>query len=123
MIIIEGINHIGLTVSNLEESINFYKDLFDFEVVDKLGSAGQAFLRMGDMLISLNEVEGFSGSDSSDFAISFYVDEEDFEEALEELNEREITIVRGPENLRNGQSVVFTDLDGNKLELAYPRLG
>ena len=35
MIVIESINHIGITVSNLEESVKFYKELFDFDMIDK----------------------------------------------------------------------------------------
>ncbi len=120
MIIIEGINYIGLTVSDLEKSIQFYKGLFDFDVADKISGAGQAFLRMGDMLIALNEEEGFTSQENSGYAISFFVDEEDFDDALEELEENEIAIVHGPENIRNGQTVVFLDPDGNKIELSYP---
>ena len=123
MIVIEGVNYIGLTVSNLEESTRFYRDLFDFDVVDKMSGAGQAFLRMGEMLIALNEEEGFQSPENSGYAISFFVDEEDFDDALEELEEKEITIVHGPENIRNGQTVVFVDPDGNKIELSYPAAG
>ena len=123
MIIIESINHIGLTVSNLEDSMNFYKELFDFEVVEKISNSGQAFMKMGDMLIALNEVEGYQCQEDADYSISFFVDEEDFEDALDELDEQEIEIVSGPENIRNGQSVIFLDPDANRIELAYPRVG
>jgi len=123
MIIIESINHIGLTVSNLEDSMSFYKELFDFEVVEKISNSGQVFMKMGDMLIALNEVEGYQCHEDSDYSISFFVDEEDFEDALDELDELEIEIVSGPENIRNGQSVIFLDPDANRIELAYPRVG
>lgn len=123
MIVIEGINYIGLTVSDLEVSTKFYRELFDFDVVDKMSGAGQAFLRMGEMLIALNEEEGFKSPENSGYAISFFVDEEDFDDALEELEEKEINVVHGPENIRNGQTVVFIDPDGNKIELSYPAAG
>ncbi len=123
MIIIEGINYIGLTVSDLEKSVQFYRDLFDFDVVDKISGTGQAFLRMGEMLIALNEVEGYVSPDNAGYAISFFVDEEDFDDALEELEEMELAIVHGPENIRNGQTVVFLDPDKNKIELSYPSVG
>lgn len=123
MIVIEGINYIGLTVSDLEVSTKFYRELFDFDVVDKMSGAGQAFLRMGEMLIALNEEEGFKSPENSGYAISFFVDEEDFDDALEELEDKEINIVHGPENIRNGQTVVFIDPDGNKIELSYPAAG
>ena len=35
MIVIESIDYIGLTVSNLDNAIEFYKELFDFEVVER----------------------------------------------------------------------------------------
>ena len=44
MIVIESINHIGITVNDLEQSIRFYRDLFDFEVIDKLSASGVALL-------------------------------------------------------------------------------
>ena len=43
MIIIEGINHFGITVSNLDNSIQFYSELFDFEVMEK--NANQAVIK------------------------------------------------------------------------------
>jgi catechol 2,3-dioxygenase-like lactoylglutathione lyase family enzyme len=123
MIVIESIDHIGLTVSNLEASIDFYRDLFDFEVVEKLASVGQAFLRVGEVIIGLYESEGYKNQEGTKNHLSFFIDEEDFEDAVDELKENNIKIVFGPENLRNGQSVVFLDPDGNQIELCYPRMG
>jgi catechol 2,3-dioxygenase-like lactoylglutathione lyase family enzyme len=123
MIVIESIDHIGLTVSNLEASIDFYRDLFDFEVVEKLASVGQAFLRVGEVIIGLYESEGYKNQDGTKNHLSFFIDEEDFEDAVDELKDNNIKIVYGPENLRNGQSVVFLDPDGNQIELCYPRMG
>ncbi len=120
MIVIEKLNYIGLTVSNLERSINFYKELFDFDVVDKISGSDQAFLKMGDLLISLSEVEDYKNQEGTQNSISFFVDEEDFDDALDEIEENEITIVYGPENLRNGRTVVFLDPDDNQIELSYP---
>jgi metallothiol transferase len=120
MIVIEKLNYIGLTVSNLEESISFYKDLFDFDVVDKISGSDQAFLKMGDLLIALNEVEGYKNQEGTKNSISFFVDEEDFDDALDEIEEYEISVVYGPENLRNGKTVVFLDPDDNQIELSYP---
>ncbi|MFC1668867.1 VOC family protein [Spirochaetota bacterium] len=120
MIVIEGINHIGISSSNLDQSINFYKDMFDFELLDKLSGPGEAVMKMNEILITLYEVEGYKGQEDSKNCISFYVDEEDFEDALEEISENEIEIVYGPENIRNGKTVVFLDPDNNRIELSYP---
>ncbi len=122
MVVIESINHIGLTVSSIEKSIQFFKDLFDFEVVDKYSTSQQTFLKMGEMMLCLYECEGFRNTDSSRAAVSFYIDEEDFEDALDELDELGMEIVYGPENLRGGKSVIFVDPDDNRIELSYPKL-
>ncbi len=120
MIVIESLNCIGITVSNLDEAIKFYKDLFDFDVLDK--TTEQAYMRMGDIIITLQEVENYKQQEHTKNRISFFVDEEDFEDALDEIEEAEIEIIYGPENIRNGQTVVFLDPDGNQIELAYPQI-
>ncbi len=122
MIVIESIDHIGLSVSNLESSIEFYKELFDFEVVEKMSNSREAFIKVGEIVIGLFEVEGYASQKSTKNHISLYIDEEDFDDAVDELREKEIPIVFGPENIRNGKSVVFLDPDGNQIELCYPRM-
>ncbi|HON77278.1 MAG TPA: VOC family protein [Spirochaetota bacterium] len=122
MIVIEEIDHIGVTVSNLEDSIEFYKELFDFELVEKITNARQAFIRVSGILIGLYEVEGYTSQDGTRNHLSFYIDEEDFDDAVEEVRSRDIPIIFGPENIRKGQSVVFLDPDGNQIELCYPRM-
>jgi len=122
MIVIEDIDHLGLTVSDLERSIKFYQDLFDFEIVDQYSTTDHAFLKVGEILIGLYEVDGYRNVPDTKNHISFYIDEVDFDDAVEELKENDIEIVFGPENLRNGKSVIFLDPDGNQVELCYPRL-
>jgi catechol 2,3-dioxygenase-like lactoylglutathione lyase family enzyme len=122
MIVIESVNHIGITVSNLEESVKFYRDLFDFEIIDKASAPGIAFIRVADINIGLYEVPGYKNPDDSKNRISFYVDEQDFDDAVEELEQMNIQIVYGPDNVRNGKVVVFLDPDGNQIELSYPMI-
>ncbi len=122
MIVIESIDHIGITVSNLDRSIEFYRELFDFEVVEKMSNAREAFIKVGEVMIGLFEIEGYTNQQGSKNHISLFIDEEDFDDAVDELRENDITIVFGPENLRGGKSVVFLDPDGNQLELCYPRM-
>jgi len=122
MIVIESIDHIGLSVSSLEDSIEFYQDLFDFELVEKMSNAREAFIKVGEIVLGLFEVEGYENLKNTRNHISLYIDEEDFDDAVDELKEKEIPIVFGPENIRNGKAVVFLDPDGNQIELCYPRL-
>lgn len=121
MIVIESINNVCVTVSDIKRAVDFYKDLFDFDVVEKQG-AGYVYLKMGEMVIALHEQEGFANTANSGYSISFFVDEDDFDDALESLEEKNIPIVYGPENIRNGQAVIFADPDGNRIELSYPRV-
>lgn len=122
MIVIESVNHIGITVSDLDKSVKFYKELFDFDVIENISNSGQAYLKMGDILLSFIEVKGYKNSDDSRNCISFYVDEEDFEDAIDEIEETGIKVVFGPENIRKGQRIVFADPDGNHIELSYPKI-
>jgi len=121
MIVIESMNYFGLTVSNLEKSIKFYKNLFDFEIIDQISNSGQAILKIGDIRICLSEVEDYKNQNDSKSVVSFYVDEEDFEDALDELDKSEVEIVYGPENIKNGKKVILIDPDNNKIELSYPK--
>jgi len=120
MIVIESISYLGLTVSNLENAIKFYRDLFDFEVIEN--NSNQAFIKEGDIIISLYEAEKYKTQTDSKNRVSFIVDEDDFEDAVDELNAKNIPIVSGPENIRKGRSVVFLDPDGNQIELCHPKL-
>lgn len=122
MIVIESVNSVGITVSDLERAVSFYRELFDFDVIEKLSSAGQAYLKMGEIVIALNEKEGFSSSADSGYIVSFFVDEDDFDDIINEFAKTDVKIVYGPENIRNGRSLIFTDPDGNRIELAYPKI-
>ena len=47
------IDHVGLNVSDLEESIEFYKHLFGFHVIEKWDDPKQAFVGKGDVVLGL----------------------------------------------------------------------
>lgn len=121
MIVIESINYVSLTVSNLDEGVKFYKEMFDFEVIEKISNSGQAFLRMGEIIICLAEQSGYKADESKN-RIAFYMDEEDFDDAVDEIEESGLKVVYGPENIRGGKTMVFLDPDGNQIELSYPRI-
>ena len=77
---------------------------------------------MGDIILILQQSDGFAASTDSKACFSFFIDEEDFDDAVEELEDSEIEIVYGPENIRKGKTVIFADPDQNKIELSYPRI-
>ena len=45
------------------------------------------------------------------------MDDDDFEDAVEEIEESGLTVISGPENVRNGKKIVITDPDGNRIAL------
>jgi catechol 2,3-dioxygenase-like lactoylglutathione lyase family enzyme len=48
-----GINHVALEVDDVEEALDFYGRLFEFELRGRM--RGMAFLDMGDQFIALSE--------------------------------------------------------------------
>jgi predicted enzyme related to lactoylglutathione lyase len=48
-----GINHVALEVGDLEEALEFYGSVFDFELRGR--APGMAFLDMGDQFLALSE--------------------------------------------------------------------
>ena len=51
------IDHIVLTVSNLEESMRFYHEVFDMPVIDQQSNDDVITLRCGHQLIRLQKVD------------------------------------------------------------------
>jgi catechol 2,3-dioxygenase-like lactoylglutathione lyase family enzyme len=54
-----GINHVALKVGDLEQALDFYGKLFDFEVRGRV--PGMAFLDMGDQFLALGESDAPPG--------------------------------------------------------------
>jgi len=121
MIIVEGIEYISIPVTNPEASADFYADLFDFEVIgDTSGNTVRLVLDPYQLqLVKLPSTEN-PVSTAQIPAISFAMDVDDFTEAINEIESKEISIVRGPEaNGKGGESLLFADPDNNLIEIFY----
>ncbi|MDF3818452.1 VOC family protein [Leptospira sp. 96542] len=114
MIIVEGIGHVSIPVSQLEPSIEFYRDIFDFELETKKES--EAILSLDSFKIKLVKTEV---ADRSLAVLSFVMDVDDFTEAIEELEEKNVKIVKGPEGTDSGESLTFLDPSQNLIEIFY----
>lgn len=119
MIIIESLNYVSISVSDIENSVKFYKDMFEFDVVEKQSGSKEAVLQIGEFYLRLCQIENFSKNSRDEDFLCFTVDEDDFDDILDEVEENSIPVVFGPENIRNGQKIVITDPDGNKIALSY----
>jgi len=121
MIIVEGINHVNLAVSDLKASVKFYSDLFDFEIIDD-SHKGYIVMTLDPIKVKLIKVEKVENQLSAlkQPSISFIMDVDDFTEAITEIEEKEIQIVRGPETTESGgETLIFKDPDNNLIEIFY----
>ena len=119
MIIVEGIDHINIPVTDLERSKNFYSDIFDFEVTEET----EDFVMMSldpfkIRLVKFSEVKS-QLTESNLPVMSFILDIDDFTEAISELETKTVKILKGPEGITGGESLTMSDPDENLIELFY----
>lgn len=62
-----GVNHIALEVGNIDEALDFYGRIFDFELRGR--GPGRAFIDMGDQFIALMEAHGHGRDDHRHFGL------------------------------------------------------
>jgi catechol 2,3-dioxygenase-like lactoylglutathione lyase family enzyme len=119
MIIIEGIDHISIPVTNLKVSSKFYSDLFDFEVTEKTDTYMLLFHEVISIRLVLTDAVNTSASSKLIPLLSFSMDVDDFTEAISELEASSIKILKGPETTNEGEYIIFPDPDNHLIEIFY----
>ena len=78
MIIVEGIDHVSIAVTNLAASAKFYSDLFDFEVLDDSNSKF-TIMTLDPIKVKLVQVEKVENQLSGSLTpvLSFVMDVDD----------------------------------------------
>ncbi len=121
------IGHVHLKVSDLERSIEFYRDVLGFDVVQRYGS-GAAFLSAGGYHhhIGLNTWDSAGGSAPPAGATGLYhvailyPQRADLADALKRLVDREWPL-SGASDHGVSQAIYLADPDGNGIEIYWDR--
>lgn len=114
---IKGLNHFLFSVSDLENSIEFYQKVFDAKLLVKGRNTG--YFDLNGIWLALNVEKDIPRIEISQSYthIAFSIEEAEFDEIYDRLKELNVNILSGrPRNKKDNKSIYFTDPDGHKFE-------
>lgn len=122
---ITGIDHIVLTVKNIENTLSFYEQVLGFSR-NSFGN-GRVALKFGDQKINLheygNEFEPKAGRPTPGSADLCFITDSDLAAVMNHVASRGIKIIEGPVSRAGATgpitSFYFRDPDGNLIEVAH----
>lgn len=119
-----GLNHITLRVNEIERAEAFYGEILGFKLEKKMGRS-MAVYRIGKDSIVLVEAETSYNRDSKDYRVDHFgftvPDPAIIDEMAAYMKEREVTIISGPANRKNGRFLFVSDPDGNLIEIFHEK--
>lgn len=109
---IQGINHITLSVTDVHRSFDFYRQVLGFKPIVRWDKG--AYFLVGDFWFCLNQgVQPITGMGCTHYAFS--VSPEDFATMTERIIQAGVKMYK--ENTSPGDSLYFLDPDGHQLEI------
>ncbi|WP_073200385.1 FosM family fosfomycin resistance protein [Gracilibacillus kekensis] len=113
----KGLNHFLFSVSDLEKSIEFYKNVFDARLLVRGNNT--AYFDLNGMWLALNVEETIPREEikHSYTHIAFTVEEKEVDALYKKLEELNVNLLTGrPRHEKDKYSIYFTDPDGHKFE-------
>lgn len=121
MLKLKGIDHLNISVKNLDETIKFYRDIFGFEIKEKGVSptSGRDYAIIGNSdrgFLAAYELKDFDSEKRGNINhLGFNI--ENFDKALDFLEKSNVTIGYGEGVIDYPQSKSIYVLDPNGIEI------
>lgn len=115
---IQSIHHVTYSVLDIKASITFYKDILKANIL--VESDKTAYFTVGGLWLALNEEKDIPRNEIaySYTHMAFTIDESEFDEWYQWFKDNNVNILEGRNrDVRDKNSIYFTDPDVHKLEL------
>ena len=112
-----NINHLLFSVSDLDKSISFYKQVFNARLLVRGRST--AYFDLNGLWLALNEEKDIPRNEISHSYthIAFSIDEADIDSVYDKFQSLGVATLSGrPRSVHDKKSIYFTDPDGHKFE-------
>jgi catechol 2,3-dioxygenase-like lactoylglutathione lyase family enzyme len=123
--VVTGINHITLRVNDIKRAEAFYTDILGFKLEKKMGQS-MAVYRIGSDSLVIVEAETAYDNTSKDYRVDHFgftvSSPEQIDELAKYFRDKDVSIVTGPANRKNGRFIFVTDPDGNLIEFFHEKL-
>ncbi len=119
----QRIDHVGLNVVDLDESIAFYRDMFGFALIERWDNPNQAFVGEDGSVLGLMEAPDYDYRAYTKAHLAFSCDRQEFPRIVVAIHGLGLEVLNGPKPQRGGETILFRDPSGNILEVCYPSIG